>query len=82
MKWISVVLLAVALGGGSGCTQPFLHQEPPPKVELKLPPPAPPSVTPDSVNAQNAEERARALNEELHYEAVPRTAAAAETKGN
>ena len=47
----------------------FWRNDPPPapKVEVK-PPPAPPIVTPESVNENNAADRARALREEIEFD--------------
>jgi hypothetical protein len=76
MRQISYLLLVVAVAG-LGCTPAsFLHNDPPPKVEIK-PPPAPPIVLPDSVNEKNASECARSLREEMEYDAARKPAPAA-----
>jgi hypothetical protein len=82
MKRIGFVLLLSVGVAGLGCTPPsFLRNDPPPpRVEIK-PPPAPPIVTPDSVNEKNAAERARSLREELEYDKTQKTATT-ETKGS
>ncbi len=83
MKRIVFLLLLCITFAGLGCTPPsFLRNDPPPpKVEIK-PPPAPPIVTPESVNEQNAVERVRSLREELDYDAAQKIAAPAEPKGS
>jgi hypothetical protein len=67
MNRLCLLIVGVALTG-LGCVPPFLRDEQqPPKVIVK-PPPAPPVVMPDSVQENNAADRARALREELDFE--------------
>ncbi len=66
----TLTLLVLLFLAAPGCMNFPFKQAPAPAKETATPPPAPPPVLPEEITAENAHQKAAALDKELDYDAA------------